>query len=249
MTARAGGGSAKRESFLHRRQLRRDRARQTLFETLNHECALWCGRAGHQRPPRTRRTRWASTATPAAHHRRRRAGRNMGIVFERIPRRGRGGRCGGVKRSGQSRRADERTQRDHFRAGRQMRSDRRQSGRKKGRFRHQKTVGTKPTGSGGLIMADSANAYHHLFGPVPSRRLGRSLGIDLVPFKTCSLNCIYCECGATTRLTIKRAAWSISTRSRQSCATMPPADRCPTPHFFRFGRTHAAQRPRRDDRF
>ncbi|HNT66641.1 MAG TPA: radical SAM protein [bacterium] len=56
-------------------------------------------------------------------------------------------------------------------------------------------------------MADSANAYHHLFGPVPSRRLGRSLGIDLVPFKTCSLNCIYCECGATTRLTIKRAAW------------------------------------------
>jgi hypothetical protein len=30
---------------------------------------------------------------------------------------------------------------------------------------------------------------------------------------------------------------------------MPPADRCPTPHFFRFGRTHAAQRPRRDDRF
>jgi len=40
-----------------------------------------------------------------------------------------------------------------------------------------------------------------LFGPVPSRRLGLSLGIDLVPFKTCSLDCIYCECGKTTNLT------------------------------------------------
>ncbi len=43
--------------------------------------------------------------------------------------------------------------------------------------------------------------YSHLFGPVPSRRLGLSLGVDLVPHKTCSLNCIYCECGATTILT------------------------------------------------
>ena len=47
-------------------------------------------------------------------------------------------------------------------------------------------------------------AYHHLFGPVPSRRLGISLGIDLVPHKTCSYNCIYCECGKTTDLTTKR---------------------------------------------
>ncbi|MEN8246832.1 MAG: radical SAM protein [Thermodesulfobacteriota bacterium] len=46
--------------------------------------------------------------------------------------------------------------------------------------------------------------YHYLFGPVPSRRLGISLGIDLVPMKTCSLNCIYCECGKTTDLTLKR---------------------------------------------
>ncbi|NLI69366.1 MAG: radical SAM protein [Firmicutes bacterium] len=44
----------------------------------------------------------------------------------------------------------------------------------------------------------------HLFGPVPSRRLGLSLGIDLVPFKTCSLNCVYCECGRTTDLTMTR---------------------------------------------
>jgi wyosine [tRNA(Phe)-imidazoG37] synthetase (radical SAM superfamily) len=45
---------------------------------------------------------------------------------------------------------------------------------------------------------------NHLFGPVASRRLGRSLGIDLVPLKTCTLNCIYCECGSTTTQTIER---------------------------------------------
>jgi len=44
----------------------------------------------------------------------------------------------------------------------------------------------------------------HLFGPVPSRRLGVSLGIDLVPHKTCSLDCVYCECGKTTNLTVER---------------------------------------------
>ncbi len=43
-----------------------------------------------------------------------------------------------------------------------------------------------------------------IFGPVPSRRLGRSLGVDVVPYKTCTFNCIYCECGATTELTCQR---------------------------------------------
>lgn len=37
--------------------------------------------------------------------------------------------------------------------------------------------------------------YKHLFGPVPSRRLGVSLGVDLVNHKTCNFNCVYCECG------------------------------------------------------
>ncbi len=46
--------------------------------------------------------------------------------------------------------------------------------------------------------------YRYLFGPVPSRRLGISLGIDLVPMKTCTLDCIYCECGRTTDLTVDR---------------------------------------------
>ncbi len=39
-----------------------------------------------------------------------------------------------------------------------------------------------------------------IFGPVPSRRLGLSLGVDLVPPKTCTFDCLYCECGPTTRL-------------------------------------------------
>lgn len=46
--------------------------------------------------------------------------------------------------------------------------------------------------------------YTHLFGPVPSRRLGMSLGVDLIPHKICSLNCIYCECGRSTTLTGER---------------------------------------------
>ena len=46
--------------------------------------------------------------------------------------------------------------------------------------------------------------YKHLFGPVPSRRLGMSLGIDLIPHKICTLNCIYCECGTTNGLTHER---------------------------------------------
>ncbi|MGM0472065.1 MAG: radical SAM protein [Bacillota bacterium] len=44
----------------------------------------------------------------------------------------------------------------------------------------------------------------HLFGPVPSRRLGASLGIDLIPYKTCTFDCIYCECGATTDFPLER---------------------------------------------
>ena len=46
--------------------------------------------------------------------------------------------------------------------------------------------------------------YKHLFGPVPSRRLGMSLGIDLIPHKICTLNCVYCECGTTTTMTHER---------------------------------------------
>jgi len=57
------------------------------------------------------------------------------------------------------------------------------------------------TRSLGLPMKKTGRIY----GPVPSRRLGFSLGVDLIPFKTCPLDCIYCQLGRTTHPTIKRA--------------------------------------------
>ena len=44
-----------------------------------------------------------------------------------------------------------------------------------------------------------------LFGPINSRRFGRSLGIDLLPAKICSFDCLYCECGWTTQKTLDRS--------------------------------------------
>ena len=49
--------------------------------------------------------------------------------------------------------------------------------------------------------------FKYIFGPVPSRRLGMSLGVDLIPLKTCSLDCVYCEIGKTTNLTVERRAY------------------------------------------
>ena len=48
---------------------------------------------------------------------------------------------------------------------------------------------------------------NHIYGPVPSRRLGFSLGIDLVPYKTCSFDCVYCQLGRTTDKTVERKEW------------------------------------------
>lgn len=44
----------------------------------------------------------------------------------------------------------------------------------------------------------------YVYGPVPSRRLGLSLGLSIVPRKTCTIDCIYCQCGKTTRKTLRR---------------------------------------------
>ena len=52
----------------------------------------------------------------------------------------------------------------------------------------------------------------YIFGPVPSRRLGFSLGVDLVPFKVCSLDCIYCQLGKTTRKTVARKEYVSSAK-------------------------------------
>lgn len=46
---------------------------------------------------------------------------------------------------------------------------------------------------------------NYIFGPVRSRRLGFSLGVDLVPYKTCSLDCPYCQLGRTVHKTIERS--------------------------------------------
>jgi wyosine [tRNA(Phe)-imidazoG37] synthetase (radical SAM superfamily) len=43
-----------------------------------------------------------------------------------------------------------------------------------------------------------------VYGPVPSRRLGYSLGVDLIPHKICSFDCIYCQLGRTTKKTVVR---------------------------------------------
>ena len=48
---------------------------------------------------------------------------------------------------------------------------------------------------------------NYIYGPVPSRRLGFSLGIDIVPYKTCTLDCIYCQIGRTTCKSIGRKSY------------------------------------------
>ena len=48
----------------------------------------------------------------------------------------------------------------------------------------------------------------YVYGPVPSRRLGRSLGVDIVPEKVCTQNCIYCQLGSTTKKTIERREYA-----------------------------------------
>ena len=48
------------------------------------------------------------------------------------------------------------------------------------------------------------STYRYLFGPVPSRRFGRLLGVDLAPFKTCCYDRVFCQLGRTTNHTIRR---------------------------------------------
>ncbi len=50
----------------------------------------------------------------------------------------------------------------------------------------------------------SHSPWQYLYGPVLSRRLGRSLGIDLVPYKVCTYDCVYCQLGYTATHTLQR---------------------------------------------
>jgi wyosine [tRNA(Phe)-imidazoG37] synthetase (radical SAM superfamily) len=70
--------------------------------------------------------------------------------------------------------------------------------------------------------------YKYLFGPVPSRRLGLSLGIDITPEEECSFNCTYCECGRTRTLTTERREYvptaDVIAELRGYLASNPPLD-------------------------
>jgi wyosine [tRNA(Phe)-imidazoG37] synthetase (radical SAM superfamily) len=54
-------------------------------------------------------------------------------------------------------------------------------------------------------MAEKTKPTSFTYGPVPSRRLGMSLGVDIVPPKICTLDCVYCQLGRTTQSSVTRA--------------------------------------------
>lgn len=56
----------------------------------------------------------------------------------------------------------------------------------------------------GRAARDRTAARRHVYGPVPSRRLGYSLGVDILPYKTCTLDCVYCQLGPSPRTRLRR---------------------------------------------
>ncbi len=74
--------------------------------------------------------------------------------------------------------------------------------------------------------------YKYLFGPVPSRRLGISLGVDLVPRKVCSLDCVYCEVGKTTKLTLERKEYVLYRKATEELCDYFKNN--PDPDFITF---------------
>lgn len=67
-----------------------------------------------------------------------------------------------------------------------------------------------------MTKIKNKNTQTFIYGPVPSRRLGYSLGIDILPFKTCSLDCIYCQLGPTPQKTVDRKKY-FSVKDILSC--------------------------------
>lgn len=77
-------------------------------------------------------------------------------------------------------------------------------------------------------MDKSSGERKYIFGPVPSRRLGRSLGVDLVPYKTCTFDCIYCDLGRTTHKAISRQPFvSPEEVERELELTLPTLEKRP----------------------
>jgi wyosine [tRNA(Phe)-imidazoG37] synthetase (radical SAM superfamily) len=74
----------------------------------------------------------------------------------------------------------------------------------------------------------STTDFKYVYGPVPSRRLGRSLGVDLVPFKTCTYDCIYCQLGRTTDQTTRRIEYvamdAVIAELKAKLESAPPPD-------------------------
>ena len=68
----------------------------------------------------------------------------------------------------------------------------------------------------------------YVFGPVPSRRLGKSLGIDPIPLKTCNWNCVYCQLGRSVPLKLERAEYvprqELLTEVKQTLAALGPGE-------------------------
>jgi len=80
--------------------------------------------------------------------------------------------------------------------------------------------------------------HSFVYGPVPSRRLGLSLGINIIPSKTCTLDCIYCQCGRTTKKTLERRSFfpinDILAAVRSAVRPSPLAPHPPPPDFLTF---------------
>jgi wyosine [tRNA(Phe)-imidazoG37] synthetase (radical SAM superfamily) len=74
--------------------------------------------------------------------------------------------------------------------------------------------------------------YKYLFGPVPSRRLGMSLGVDLVPKKVCSLDCVYCEVGKTSKLSLDRKEYILLDKIKEELSSYFQNN--PDPDFITF---------------
>ncbi|MGD0917091.1 MAG: radical SAM protein [Thermodesulfobacteriota bacterium] len=77
--------------------------------------------------------------------------------------------------------------------------------------------------------------YKYLYGPVPSRRLGRSLGIDLVPHKICTYDCIYCQIGKTTKRTLLRKEYVLVEEVLEEIKLFLKEESSPIDHFSLSG--------------
>lgn len=78
------------------------------------------------------------------------------------------------------------------------------------RRRRWRLANRRPRSRANRVVRDVKKKRHgtRVYGPVPSRRLGASLGIDLVQPKTCDYDCVYCQLGRTSHLTTKRAPYA-----------------------------------------